>query len=192
MTIASAPMRTSFRAKPSAGAKQNTRAPLALNPRASPHRSAAAGEHDVAHAMGGADVDQLDELRVQRDQVDAERPPGQRCGRIDLAREQLRRHRSRGDDAKPAGVGDRGDEVALRHPGHRPAHDGQIAAEDRPAARPQPVELGARHLAAVRLARSPAAIAAAPISTVIRRRRARRRCAAPAARARCIRQRSAR
>ena len=143
MTIASTPMRTSLRAKPRAGAKQKTRAPLRL---ILLHRGAArqaAGEHDVADPMLGADLDQIEQLRMQGDQVDAERAPGQRLGRADLGRQQLRRHRSRGDDPEPAGIGDGGDQVALRYPGHRAAHDGEIAAENIPAARPQPVELGA-------------------------------------------------
>ena len=39
-------------------------------------RGHAAGEHDMADPAGDADVDQLEQLRVQRDQIDAERAVG--------------------------------------------------------------------------------------------------------------------
>src|SRR5438552_8564492 len=103
----------------------------------------AAGQHDVPDAMVDADIDQLQELRVHRDQVDPERALGQRGGGRYLRAQQVGRHRARGDDAKPAGIGNRRDQVALRHPGHRPAHNGEIGAEKGAAALPQPVELGA-------------------------------------------------
>src|ERR1700719_4116131 len=43
----------------------------------------------------------------------------------------------------PAGIRYGGDQVALGNPGHRAAHDGEIAAEDISATGPQSVELGA-------------------------------------------------
>src|SRR3546814_14518940 len=63
------------------------------------------------------------------DEVDAEWPgrPLLRLG--DLSVEQVRRHGPAGDDAEAASVGDGGDEVALRNPAHRAAHDGDLAAE---------------------------------------------------------------
>jgi hypothetical protein len=108
----------------------------------------------MPHPVLQTDVDQLDELRVHGDDVDAERPVGQRGGRLDLARQQIGRHRARGDDAKPAGIGNRRDQVALRHPGHRAAHHRELGAEKRAAARPQPVEHQARRVGACHVARS--------------------------------------
>src|SRR5436190_15475972 len=102
----------------------------------------AAGQHDVSDPLLDADIDQLHQLRMHRDQVDAERPRGERRSSGDFAAQQIGRHRAGGDDAEPAGIGDRGDQVALRHPGHRAAHDGEIGAEKGTAARPQPVQLG--------------------------------------------------
>src|SRR5204863_10056732 len=105
-------------------------------------RRYAAGQHDVADPLLDADIDQLHQLRVHRDQVDAEWPSGEGRGRSNLPAQQIGRHRAGGYDAEPAGIGDRGDQVALRHPGHRAAHDGEIGAEKGTAARPQPVQLG--------------------------------------------------
>src|SRR6266851_2148409 len=109
----------------------------------SPARDAT-GQHDMADAVVDADIDQLQELRVHRDQIDPERTTRQRRSGGDLLAQQIGRHRARGDHAKPAGIGNRRDQVALRHPGHRPAHDGEIGAEKGAAALPQAVELGAR------------------------------------------------
>src|SRR3546814_2378160 len=69
-----------------------------------------------------ADVDQLHDLGMHGDEVDAEGPgrPLLRLG--DLGVEQVRRHGPAGDDAEAASVGDGGDEVALRNPAHRAAH----------------------------------------------------------------------
>src|SRR5580700_2292404 len=103
----------------------------------------AAGQLNVADAMLCAYLDQFGQLRVQGDQIDAERPPGQRRRRVDLRGKQLRRHRPRGDDPEPAGIRYGGDQVALGYPGHRAAHNGEIAAEDISATGPQSVELGA-------------------------------------------------
>ena len=95
-----------------------------------------------------ADIDQLQELRVHGDEIDAERAVGQRA-RSRRSRRRADRATStpRGDHAEAAGIGDRGDEVALRHPGHRAAHDRELGAEEGAAARPQPVEHGARLVA---------------------------------------------
>ena len=96
----------------------------------------------MADPMVGADLDQLVKPRVQGDQVDPEGAQSQRLGRTDFRRQQLWRHRSRGDDPEPAGIGDGGDQVALRHPGHRAAHDREIAAEHVPTPHPQAIEIG--------------------------------------------------
>ena len=106
-----------------------------------------AGEDDVADAMAGANIDQFRQSRMHRDQVDAERAAGQRLGRGDLRGEELRRHRAGGDHPEPAGGGNGGDEVALRHPGHRAAHDRQFAAEKLASPPPQPIEFGAKTIA---------------------------------------------
>jgi len=95
-----------------------------------------ARQYDMTHPMLGADVDQVEELRVEGDQVDAKGTTSQRLGRANLGREQLRRHRSRSDDAEPPGIGNSCDQVALRNPGHRSAHDGEVAAEQLEAVRP--------------------------------------------------------
>ena len=84
-----------------------------LDPLDRPARRKAAGEHDMADLVLRADVDQLAQLRVHGDEVDAERPVRARLGLGDLGVEQLGAHRAAGDHAEPAGVGDGGDEVAL-------------------------------------------------------------------------------
>src|SRR5260221_8857159 len=53
-----------------------------------------AGEHDMADAPRDADIDQLEQLRMHRNQIDPERPPGPRCGGSYLGVEQLGRHRA--------------------------------------------------------------------------------------------------
>ena len=78
MTIASAPMRTSLRAKPRAGAKAEDARAASLDALDRGAARQTAGQHDVADPMRRADIDQLEQLRVQGDQVDAERPSGQR------------------------------------------------------------------------------------------------------------------
>src|SRR3546814_10540267 len=90
----------------------------------------AAGEDDMPDVVLLADVDQLHDLGMHGDEVDAEGPgrPLLRLG--DLGVEQVRRHGPAGDDAEAASVGDGGDEVALRNPAHRAAHDGDLAAEE--------------------------------------------------------------
>ena len=113
ITSASTPERISFLASASAGAKQISLAPLRLDPLDRAARRKPAGEHDMADLVLRADVDQLGQLRVHGDEVDAERPVGARLGLGDLGVEQLGGHRPAGDHAEPAGVGDGGDEVAL-------------------------------------------------------------------------------
>jgi hypothetical protein len=100
----------------------------------------AASQYDVANALPDADIDQFQELRMHRDQVDAERALGERLRRSDFLVQQFRLHRARRDDAEAAGIRDGRNQVALGHPRHRPAHDGEISAEKSPAARPQPVQ----------------------------------------------------
>jgi hypothetical protein len=84
----------------------------------------------MADIMLLADFDQVEELRVHRDQIDAERLVGERLGPGDLRIELLGVHRAAGDHAEAAGVGDCGDEVALGHPGHGAAEDGDLAAQE--------------------------------------------------------------
>ena len=93
-------------------------------------RGQPAGEHDVGHLVLGADVDQLAQLRVHGDEVDPERLGRARLGLGDLGIEQFGVHRPAGDHAEAAGIADRGDEVALADPAHRPAEDGIFGAEE--------------------------------------------------------------
>src|SRR6185437_11242734 len=103
-----------------------------------------AGEHDVADLALNADLDERRQLRMHRDEVDAEGPRRQRARRDDLGVELLGTHRAAGDDAEAAAIRDRGNEAALRYPGHRAAHDCEIAAEKRRARTPQELQLPAR------------------------------------------------
>ncbi len=89
-----------------------------------------AGEHDMADAVLAADLDQLEQHRVHGDQVDAERLAGERLRAGDLGVEQFGRHRPAGDHAEPAGVADRGDEIAFGHPAHRSAEDRELGTEE--------------------------------------------------------------
>jgi hypothetical protein len=89
ITSASAPERISFLASASAGAKQISLAPLPLIRSIAPPGGKPAGEHDMGDLMLGADVDQLAQLRVHGDQVDAERLVGALLGLGDLGVEQL-------------------------------------------------------------------------------------------------------
>ena len=95
MMIASAPERTSFLARTRAGAKHISLAPPFFTRCDGAAGRQAAGEHDMAHLVLEADIDQLLELGMQGDQVDAEGPVGQRRGRGDL------RSTSRSGDMEP-------------------------------------------------------------------------------------------
>src|SRR5262249_23490892 len=106
-----------------------------------------AGEHDMTNPMLGAYLDELEQLRMQRDQVDAKGTLGEPFGCGDLSRQEFWRHRPRGNDSKPPGVRNSGDQIALRHPGHCAAHDSEIASENVPAANPEPIQLGNEVLA---------------------------------------------
>ncbi len=134
ITSASTPERISFLASASAGAKQISLAPLRLDPLDRAARRKPAGEHDMADLVLRADVDQLAQLRMHGDEVDAERPVGARLGLGDFGVEQLGGHRAAGDHAEAAGIGDGGDEVALGDPAHRAAQDRDVAAEELGAA----------------------------------------------------------
>ena len=92
------------------------------------------GEDDVGHAVIGADVDQLGQLWVHGDEVDAEGAVGAGLGLGDLGVEQFGAHRAARDYSEPAGVGDGRDQVALGDPAHRAAHDRDLAAEELGAA----------------------------------------------------------
>src|SRR6185503_15983908 len=86
----------------------------------------ATGEHDMADLVLRADVDQFGELRMHGDEVDAVWAARARLGLGDLGVEQFGSHRAAGDDSERAGVRQRGDQVALGNPAHRPAHDGDV------------------------------------------------------------------
>ena len=143
-------------------------------------RGKAAGKNDVGDAMIGADVDQLGQLRVHGDEIDAERPVGARLGLGDLGVEQFGAHRSAGDYSEPAGVGDGGDQMALGNPAHRAAHDGDVAAEELGAAVHQLLEPGVA--GAEWIARG-SAISPSPLMPLAPRR-GRRRCGGRAPRGR--------
>ena len=86
ITIASAPERTSFLARTRAGAKHISLAPPCLTRCMATAGRQAAGEHDMAHLVIEADIDQLLELGMQGDEVDPEGPVGQLLGLGDLGR----------------------------------------------------------------------------------------------------------
>jgi hypothetical protein len=96
-----------------------------------------AGEDDMGDMMLRAHVDQLGKLRVHGDEVDPERPLRACLRPGDFGVEQLRRHRAAGDHPEAAGIADRGDEIALGNPGHRPAQDRPLATEECSAPRHQ-------------------------------------------------------
>ena len=83
----------------------------------------------MGHRMFAADGNQRHQIGMHGDQVDPERLVGAffRFGNFSV--EQVGRHRAAGYHAKAAGVGNRADQIALRYPGHRPAHDRGFAAE---------------------------------------------------------------
>src|SRR5665213_2468417 len=87
MTMASAPMRTSFLAMTSAGAKHRSFMPALLM-------------RWTAAVLGSAHVDERQELGVKGDEINAERAVGERGGGGDLGCEQGGRHGAAGDDAE--------------------------------------------------------------------------------------------
>ncbi len=97
----------------------------------------AAGEHDAADVLFAANFDQLREGRMHDDQVHAEGLLRLLPRRLNLGAQQVGRHRAAGEDPEAAGVGDRGDQIAFRHPGHRAAQNRMLDAEQRPSARRQ-------------------------------------------------------
>ena len=174
ITSASAPERISFFASARAGAKQTSLAPLPLIRSIAPPRRKAAGEDDVADIMLGADIDQLRELRVHGDEVDAERAVRAHFRLGDLGVEQLGSHRAAGDHTEAAGIGDGGDEVALADPAHRAAHDRDVAAKEFGAAVHQ---LGEALMAFGRMNRARLGDSPSPLTPPLRSR-GRRRCGA--------------
>ena len=72
---------------------------------------------------------QIHDLRVHGDQVHAEVFGRKLLGRSNLSIEQFRRHRTTGNYPKPACVADCGNQIALRDPRHRPAHNRDVAAQ---------------------------------------------------------------
>ena len=103
-------------------------------------RRQASCENDMRHLMFVTHLDQLHQLRVHGDQVDAKRLAGERLGGGNLGIEQRRRHRTAGDHTESAGIGDRSDKISLAHPTHRTAKNGVFTAEERGATRPQSVQ----------------------------------------------------
>ena len=83
----------------------------------------------MADAMFRAHFDQLEQLRVHRDQVDAEIARRERFGGGYLGIEKFGCHRPAGNHAEPARVADRADKMAFGDPAHRTAQDGIVAAE---------------------------------------------------------------
>ena len=96
---------------------------------------------DMADAMGRTDIDQFEQLGMQRYQVDAKRARGHRPGRANFLGKQLGRHRSRSDHPEAAGIRDGSNQVSLRNPGHCPTHYRDLATKKLPSARPQAIEL---------------------------------------------------
>ncbi len=78
---------------------------MALDPLDRPAGRQAPGEDDVGDLMLRANIDQLIELGMHGDQIDAERLAGERLGSLDFLVEQLWRHGPAGDHAEPARVG---------------------------------------------------------------------------------------
>src|SRR6266478_4766307 len=101
----------------------------------------------MTDAMVGANIDQLQKLRVQGNQVDTKGSRRHRPGCADLKGEQLRRHGSRSNYPEATGIGNGGDQVSLRDPGHRPAHYRDLATEEIAPAHPQAIELAIDALA---------------------------------------------
>ena len=140
ITSASAPLRTSFLASASDGAKQTTLAPPALSRCMVSRGGRPPASTTWPTLCVHADLGQLVELRVHDDQVDAERPAGQRRGRLDLLGQPLRPHRAAGQHAEAAGIADRGHQLPLGHPGHGTAQDRELRAKEVAATLPQGVD----------------------------------------------------
>ena len=87
------------------------------------------GEHDMAHLVFRTDRDQVHNLRVHGDKVHAKWLGCKRLGRSDFGIEQFGRHRPARNHPEPARVRNRGNQVALGHPRHGAAKDGNIATE---------------------------------------------------------------
>jgi hypothetical protein len=96
--------------------------------------------------MPGTDVDQVEQLRVHGDEVDAERLGSQRLGRGDFRVQQGGRHRAAGNHAKPPGIGYGRHQMPFRHPAHRPAQNGGVAAQKLRAAGHEGSEFGVGHV----------------------------------------------
>ena len=89
-----------------------------------------AGQDDVAHPLRAADVDQRQ--RACGCMMIRLTPNGRAVSpwvSRDLGGQLIRRHGAAGDHAEAAGVRERRDQAVLRHPGHRAAHQGEVAAE---------------------------------------------------------------
>ena len=99
-------------------------------------------QNDMADTALRADVDQVEQLRMHGDEIDTEGLGRERLRADDLRIEQVGRHRAAGNDAEAAGIADRRDEIALRHPRHRAAQDRIFAAEKLAAPRHQRRGLG--------------------------------------------------
>ena len=142
ITSASAPERSSFLASASVGANTMTLAPNALSastlplggmpPASTTWPTPCLAQTSISSNSIGCMVIRLT-------------PNGLPVSALvagDLGVEQVGRHRPAGDHPEPAGVADRGDEVALGNPAHRPAQDRVLAAEELGAALHQVAGLG--------------------------------------------------
>ena len=103
----------------------------------------ATGEHHMGHTGLQRHPHQVVDLRVHGDQVDAKGFFGERLGGGDLGGQHLRAHRAARDHAKAARIGNRRDQMTLADPAHRASQDGNLAAQEGAATRPEPVQFRA-------------------------------------------------
>ncbi len=108
-----------------------------LDPRQGGAIRQTAGQHDVGDPVRAAHLDQLLEPRVHDDQIDPERPRGQRLRGGDLGGQLVRLHGAAREHAEAAGVRQRRDQAAFRDPGHRAAHQRERTAQKRRPGAPQ-------------------------------------------------------
>ena len=100
------------------------------------------GKDDVRYLMPRANIDQIHQHRMHRDQVDAEGFGRARLRLGNFGIEQFGGHRPARNQAKAACVGDGRHQMPLADPRHRPAHDGNLRAKERGPARHQVGQAG--------------------------------------------------
>ena len=162
MTIASAPMRTSFFAIDQRRREADHARAAVADARDRRRARQAAGQHDMADALRRADVDQLGELRVQRDQIDAERP------RRSAPRSRRSRRPSRSGDIAPEAITPK--PPALEIAATRLRSDTQVIAPPM-IARSQPRKARPRAHSRSSSARARLAVASPPCAQPARDRR---------------------